>query len=70
MIPDVNTRHHQEKPTACTPQVPGPAAERCPTCGRPYAPFCLTASGLLDLTLIAKEALADIQATLEEVMLP
>ena len=46
----------------------GPAC--CPTCGRLYALFSLRASGVLDLVLLAKEALSDIQRCVEEDVLP
>jgi hypothetical protein len=50
--------------------------ERCPCCGQSYpdariwAPFVPRASGLLDLVLIAKDALNDLQAALEEEVIP
>jgi hypothetical protein len=55
---------------------PTPPPQTCPTCGRPYddapicAPFLPVPSGLLDLVLIAKDALNDVQAALEEEVLP
>jgi hypothetical protein len=47
----------------------GPA-ERCAACGRPYAPFSLQTSGVLDLVLLAKDVLSDIQRCVEEAVLP
>ena len=53
-----------------------PPRERCPTCGRPYddapigAPFVERPSGLLDLVTVAKDALTEIQAALEEELVP
>lgn len=50
--------------------------ERCPCCGQTYpnsricAPFVSSTSGLLDLVLIAKDALNDVQAALEQEGLP
>ena len=50
-------------------------SKRCPTCGYPYpdarirAPFLPRTSGLLDLVLIAKDALSEVQAALEEEVL-
>jgi len=49
-----------------------PPLPPCPTCGRPWpplnvcAPFEPRISGLLDLVLIAKDALTEVQAALEE----
>jgi hypothetical protein len=43
----------------------------CPTCGRPLPPpFDPTTSGLLDLVLIAKDALHEVQTALEQEVLP
>ena len=41
-----------------------------PTCGRPYDLFTLPASQLLDLVLIAKDAITELQAAIEEEVLP
>lgn len=52
------------------------APQTCPTCGKPYndapilTPFNPTGNGLLDLVLIAKDALTEVQAALEEEILP
>jgi hypothetical protein len=46
--------------------------ERCPCCGQPYpdaricAPFVPRASGLIDLVVIIREAVTELQAALEE----
>jgi hypothetical protein len=46
--------------------------ERCPCCGQTYpdaricAPFVPRTSGLLDMVLLAKDILTDLQAALEE----
>ena len=47
---------------------PGPL--RCPACGRPYDLFWLPGSQLLDLVEVAKLALTDLQAAIEEEVLP
>jgi hypothetical protein len=46
------------------------AAPRCPTCGTPRLPFDLRRSGLLDLALVAKEAISTLQRALEGEVLP
>ena len=44
---------------------PGPAV--CPTCGKPWRPpFEARYSGMLDMVLLAKDVLSDLQAALEE----
>jgi hypothetical protein len=46
---------------------PGPAPAICPTCGKRLVPrFDARASGLLDMVLLAKDVLSDLQAALEE----
>jgi hypothetical protein len=46
-----------------------PLVQRCPTCGQTSPPFVPRTSGLLDLVLIAKDALTEVQAALEEEVL-
>lgn len=43
---------------------PGPAPTHCPTCGKPW--FDPRASGLLDMSVLAQDVLADLKAGLEE----
>ena len=48
-----------------------PDSQACPTCGKPFTtPFALRPSGLLDLVLLAREALAEVHEALEEAVLP
>ena len=49
---------------------PGPRRARCPLCGAPRQPFDVSLSAALDALLLAKEALEDAQALLEEAVLP
>jgi hypothetical protein len=64
---------HYTTDTLCTTRplstpVPVPLPHVCPTCGRPR--FCLRTSAALDALLLAREALAEAQALLEEGVLP
>jgi hypothetical protein len=52
----------QAKSPASCPDQP-----RCPLCG---APFPLHLSGVLDMVLLAKDVLSDLQAALEVEVLP
>jgi hypothetical protein len=49
---------------------PVPPPQTCPTCGRAYDLFHHDTSRLLDLILVAKEALTEAQAALEDEVLP
>lgn len=47
---------------------PGSGPARCPCCHRPW--FDPRTSGLLDMVLLAKDVLSDIQRCVEEEVLP
>jgi hypothetical protein len=49
---------------------PVPPPQTCPTCGHAYDLFHHDTSRLLDLILVAKEALTEAQAALEDEVLP
>jgi hypothetical protein len=73
--------HHKGKSQTLLGPLPPPhndhelPLDACPTCGRPYddariaAPFAPGTSALLDLVVIAKDALTDIQVALEQEVL-
>lgn len=68
--------------TAPDKQAPRPhndherTVERCPCCGQTYpdsricAPFVPRTSAMLDMVLLARDVLADLQAALEQEVMP
>jgi hypothetical protein len=44
--------------------------QTCPTCGRALDGFTLKGSQLLDMVLLAQDVLSDLQAAIEEEVLP
>jgi hypothetical protein len=65
--PDIELTFPANDDAPAPPVLPaGPA--RCPTCGRLY--FEARHSGKLDMVLLAKDVLSDLQAALEAEVLP
>jgi hypothetical protein len=48
----------------------GPTHACCPTCGKPWAPFSLRASGILDNLALAQAVLRDVITLVEDEVLP
>jgi hypothetical protein len=73
MIRPASRDKQPETTSATSAQVLGPPPERCPACGRSYAPFSLPASAALDWCAVlhdclvqAHQALHNTVAAIEE----
>jgi len=57
-------------PEAAVSRLNPEGPDRCPTCGRPYAPCSLQASGVLDTLHLGQDVLREAIALVEEDVLP